>query len=41
LERQIDRHGLTWHVEKTDAAFEEMNEVKNAAKETLKGNANL
>ncbi len=35
LERQIDRHDLIWHVEKTDDAFDAMNEVKNTAKEVL------
>jgi ribonuclease HI len=35
LERQIERHQLTWHVEKTDDAFDEMNEVKNAARTAL------
>ncbi|MEN8162995.1 MAG: RNase H family protein [Acidobacteriota bacterium] len=35
LERQIERHDLGWHVEKTDGDFDEMNEVKNTAKEVL------
>lgn len=35
LERQISRHRLTWHVEKTDDPFDEMSEVKNSAKEVL------
>ncbi len=35
LERQIEIHRLTWHVEKTDDAFEEMNEVKKVARDTL------
>lgn len=35
LERQIDHHSLTWHVEKTDGDFDDMKLVKEAAREAL------
>lgn len=37
LERQIGRHRLSWHVEKTDEAFDEMQAVRKAAKAALEG----